>query len=296
MPELPEVETVCRGLRKKILGHSIVSVEVLRKDSIAYPSVKEFTKLLPGHRIENVRRRGKYILIDLDGGASMMAHLRMSGRFLIVDGEKTKSPDKFLRVRMILDKNRELHFADMRVFGRIWYAPSGVTLEEIAPTLGELGAEPLPALDPKALAELLRKKKQPIKSALLDQRLIAGIGNIYADESLFQSGIHPSRPASSLKQEEIAELSKTVSKVLQEAITLGGSTLRDYTDSEGVNGNYQNESWVYGRFGKACRICSTEIERLKIAGRSSHFCPNCQSRSGRKKNVTKNAIKKGASP
>ena len=274
MPELPEVETVCRGLQNKVTGDKIISVEVLRKDSVGSPSVKKFSSSLPGHRIDKVHRRGKYILIDLSDGAGLICHLRMSGRFLIV--EKNRTANKFLRVKILLESGRELHFEDMRVFGRLWYVPTGETFEDVVPTLGELGVEPLTEMSAETLAALFKDRKQSVKGALLDQRNIAGIGNIYADESLFQAGIHPARAAGTLKRAELARLAETVKEVLSRAITLGGSTLRDYTSSEGVNGNYQQQSWVYGRTGEQCRTCGKKIERMKIAGRSSHFCPTCQ--------------------
>jgi formamidopyrimidine-DNA glycosylase len=274
MPELPEVETVCRGLQHKVAGDRIVAVKVLRKESVGSPSVKRFVTDLPGHRIEKVYRRGKYILINLDAGAGLICHLRMSGRFLIV--EKDRAANTFLRIKLLLESGRELHFEDMRVFGRLWYVPAGETFEDVVPTLGELGVEPLTDLSPETLAALFKGRKQSVKGALLDQRNIAGIGNIYADESLFQAGIHPARSAGSLKRTELEKLAKTVKEVLNHAIILGGSTLRDYTSSEGVNGNYQNQAWVYGRTGEECRTCGKKIERMKIAGRSSHFCPTCQ--------------------
>jgi formamidopyrimidine-DNA glycosylase len=198
----------------------------------------------------------------------------MSGRFLIV--EKNRPANRFLRVKILLESGRELHFEDMRVFGRLWFVPSGESFEDVVPTLGELGIEPLTELSAKTLAALFQGRKQSVKGALLDQRNIAGIGNIYADESLFQAGIHPARAAGTLKRAELTRLAETVKEVLNRAITLGGSTLRDYTSSEGVNGNYQQQSWVYGRTGEQCRNCGKKIERMKIAGRSSHFCPTCQ--------------------
>jgi len=280
MPELPEVETVCRGLRNRIIGDSIELVEVLRKDSIAYPSPELFTTALQGHVFHSVRRRGKYILIDLDKSAGLVCHLRMSGRFLISD--KNRSDNVFLRVRIILKSGWQLHFEDMRVFGRLWYVPSGKTFEEIVPTLGELGIEPLPDLQAKDLAKLFKERKQSIKSALLDQRMLAGVGNIYADESLFQAGIHPSRVSGSLKRGELEKLAKSIREILAQAIVSGGTTLRDYTSSEGVNGRYQDQAWVYGRTGKSCRNCGKAIECIRIAGRSSHFCPTCQKNKGLK--------------
>ncbi len=274
MPELPEVETVCRGLQLQLPGAMVSEVEVLRDDSIGYPSVEDFIDQLAGHRFESVVRRGKYILINLDRGAGLACHLRMSGRLLVL--KDLKQPSRFLRVRICLKDGRELRFEDMRVFGRLWYVPPGKTFVDVIPTLGELGVEPLDEMSGKLLENLFEGKKQPIKTALLDQRLIAGIGNIYADESLYQSGINPLRPAGTVKKAELEKLAGEIQKVLRRAIKPRGSTLSDYTDSEGVNGNYQNKAGVYGREGLACRTCKSEIERVKISGRSSHFCLKCQ--------------------
>jgi len=274
VPELPEVETVCRGLQSKIIGDTISDAKVLRDDSIAYPSVREFSRSIRGHQFRRVHRRGKYILIDLDNGAGLAVHLRMSGRLMIVD--KKAPPERFLRVRIGLSSGRDLRFEDMRVFGRIWYVPPGHTFAEIIPTLAELGIEPLEDLDGAHLGRVLKGKKQAIKSALLDQRVLAGVGNIYADEALFRSGIHPLRSAGALKPKELQALASAVREVLENAIRARGTTLRDYRDSDGVNGNYQHSSWVYGREGEPCKTCGREIERTKIGGRSSHFCTACQ--------------------
>lgn len=284
MPELPEVETVCRGLKKALLGDSIAQVNVLRKDSIASPVPKEFAKLLLGHHFVDVRRRGKYILIDLDNQAGLVCHLRMSGRFLVVPPNTAHG--KFLRVHMTLKSGRELHFEDMRVFGRLWYVPSGTKFEKIVPALQKLGVEPLPQLTAAQLESAFKNRKQSVKSALLDQTLVAGVGNIYADESLFRAGIHPASAAGALKSVHLTRLADTIVQVLDNAITLGGSTLSDYKTVEGMNGNYQHQAWVYGRTGEECRTCSKKIERMKIGGRSSHYCPTCQTRMGAKSKTT----------
>ena len=296
MPELPEVETVKRGLDKALKGDAIKSAEVLRAASIAYPEVDDFVRLVKGHKFGHVLRRGKYLLIELDKGAGLACHLRMSGR-LIVRGEskesdikakatsKTKAAakkttdrePKFLRVTFELESGRELHFEDMRVFGRLWYKPKGKTFEDVIPTLGELGIEPLEKeMDGKHLQKLFANKSQPIKTALMDQRVIAGIGNIYADESLFLTGVHPLTPAKDVKLPVLTKLAVNIKTVLERSIASGGSTLRDYSDSEGVNGKYQHEAYVYGREGLPCRKCGELIERIRIAGRSSHYCPHCQ--------------------
>lgn len=392
MPELPEVETVARGLHRQITGDVIERVEVLRKESVGHPSVAKFEKLLPGHKVLGVTRRGKYVVVKLSGNAYLVIHLRMSGRLIVrndrgdrtvsgtgsgaASGGKTKSgtggggnaksgtragintksssasgvstrsssasgssassgsksgagtkrgsgtstkssaktsaaktseaagkigrvkkelePDvvdddidetnteddgrapRFLRITMKLKSGRHLDFEDMRVFGRQWFVAASEELETVVSGIGALGVEPFDDLTSDYLEEAFRNKKQPIKSALLDQRIIAGIGNIYADESLFLSRIHPQHPAGKVKGSQLDVLIEKVKLVLNNAIELGGSTLRDYTDSSGVNGNYQHGAWVYGRTGKPCRVCKEPIARVKLAGRSSHFCPLCQ--------------------
>lgn len=295
MPELPEVETVRRGLELALVGDAIVAVEVLRDASIAYPDVDIFIASLPGHKFGKVLRRGKYLLIELDRGAGLACHLRMSGRLLLRDGieanteipkytkttkkakiTKTVRIPQFLRVRFMLASGRELHFEDMRVFGRLWFKPKGKTFEDVIPSLALLGVEPLESLTSEHLARAFKGKVQAVKTALLDQHILAGVGNIYADESLFLSGIHPTVSASKVTPEQLVKLVDNVQLVLSRAIESGGSTLRDYTDSSGVNGKYQNVAWVYGREGEPCRQCSSVIERIKLNGRSSHFCSQCQ--------------------
>lgn len=274
MPELPEVETVRRGLERELVATQIVAVKVLRPASVAYPEPDKFTKELKGKTFKAVRRRGKYLLIDLEDGSGMVAHLRMSGRFLVLSKREKEPPHT--RIRIELSDGRRLIFDDMRVFGRVWFVPKKMDYEQVVPTLAELGPEPLDGVDPKKLKEKLDRKSQPIKTALLDQTIIAGIGNIYADESLHRAGINPLRPAKDLKAKEIEKLCKEISLVLNNAIASGGSSLRNYTDASGVNGNYQNEALVYGRKGQECRTCAKPIARAKLAGRSTHYCPKCQ--------------------
>jgi len=274
MPELPEVETVCRGLRANIMGDTITGVEVLRSDSVEYPDIETFSSSLIGHEFDSVSRRGKYILISLDEKAGLAVHLRMSGRLIVMPGDK--EPDRFLRVRLRLKSGRQIQYSDMRVFGRLWYVPEGESFEAVIPTLAELGPEPLEQLTADVLQASLKNRKQVIKTALLDQRIIAGIGNIYADEALFLSGINPLRAAGSLKKNELIKLTETIQAVLTRAIEAGGTTFSDYTSAEGINGRYQHEAFVYGRDGEKCRVCATIIERVKVGGRSTHFCLVCQ--------------------
>jgi formamidopyrimidine-DNA glycosylase len=293
VPELPEVETVRRGLQAALAGDKIILVEVLRDQSVAYPSASEFAALLPGHRFGDVLRRGKYLLLELDSGAGLACHLRMSGR-LLIRGEKpgklrrkktlADAEPRFLRVRMLLASGRELHFEDMRVFGRLWFKPPQSSFEEVIPALAALGAEPLgdEPVDGAYLEAALAGKSRAIKTVLLDQQVLAGVGNIYADEALFLSGIHPLSVAGKIQRRKLDVLAATIVQVLSRAIESGGSTLRDYASAAGVNGNYQNEAWVYGREKEPCRVCKSIVVRLKINGRSSHFCPKCQPLKTRK--------------
>lgn len=274
MPELPEVETVRRGLQAQLSGACISSVRVFRHDSIGYPSSAEFVRRLTGRHICRLGRRGKYLLVDLSDETGMAVHLRMSGRLLVLDS-KDADP-RHLRVSFSLADGRRLVFDDPRVFGRLWCVPPGKTFEDIVPALKLLGPEAIDEINPDYLLQAFTGKSQPVKSALLDQTLIAGIGNIYADESLFRSGINPQRSAGKLRRPELKRLAREIREVLCNAIELGGSTLRDYTDSRGVNGKYQHEALVYGREDEPCRSCRTAIQKVKIAGRSSHFCPRCQ--------------------
>jgi formamidopyrimidine-DNA glycosylase len=274
MPELPEVETVRRGLLQHLPKTKIAEVHVLRELAIGHPEADAFEVGLRGHRIEDIHRRGKYLLFELNGGAWMAGHLGMSGRMLIVDSKKPV--EKHVRVRVIFDNGQELRFEDMRVFGRMWFISKREKMDDVIPSLSKMGREPFEELDAEHLKQAFEKRTQAIKVVLLDQRAVAGLGNIYADEALFQSRINPLRSANSLNDKELTVLTKNIKQVLERAITLGGSTLRNYTDSRGVNGNYQHKAWAYGRTGKPCRVCGTEIKMVRLAGRSSHYCPKCQ--------------------
>lgn len=277
MPELPEVETVRIGLEKYLVGDVFKTVQVLREQSVGYPSVAKFTKGLAKKKVLSVERRGKYLLIHLDSEAGLGVHLRMSGRVIVAD--KKHKPAEFLRINIKLESGRDLRFEDMRVFGRMWYVPPGETFEDIIPALTLLGPEPLGKdLTAKYLLEAVKGRKQAIKTALLDQTLIAGLGNIYADEVLFQTGIHPLSIAGAMKKNDAEKLVDAIKKTLKQAIKLGGSSLKDYTDSQGVNGKYQHSAWVYGRAKQPCRVCGEPIERIKLVGRSAHFCSNCQTK------------------
>ncbi len=276
MPELPEVETVCRGLNQLTLDSEIQGAEVLLPRTLAYPvSPQQFVSEIQGQKIAFWSRRGKYLLAHFpDNKAFLGVHLRMTGQLLWLSQETPLQ--KHTRIRLFFSNNQELRFVDTRTFGKMWWV-NGQSPESVITGLQKLGPEPFdPVFTENYIAQKLKKSKRFIKTLLLDQELVAGIGNIYADEALFQSGIHPQAIASSLTLEEIGRLRSAIITVLQKAIEAGGTTFSDFLQVTGVNGNYGGVAWVYGRTGQSCRLCQTPIEKLKIGGRSSHFCPNCQ--------------------
>ncbi len=282
MPELPEVETIARGLDRRVKGDVIDSVWLGSKPEPLKSPAREIAATLEGALITGVRRVGKHIVLDLDQaraertllsaqhrkaprkqGAQWIVHLGMTGRILIC------SPDeevpKHTHAIAKLGSGRELRFVDPRRFGRL-----SVTHDFSAP-----GSEPL-EVELDKFVRLFKDRKTPIKSALLNQSLLSGVGNIYADESLFRSKIRPRRRASSLSHEDLQRLYLALQAVLKEAIALGGSSVSDYVDSDGEEGFFQLQHRVYGREGEPCLVCKTPIKRVVIAGRSSHYCPKCQ--------------------
>jgi formamidopyrimidine-DNA glycosylase len=274
MPELPEVETIARGLDKVVAGDVIESVWLGSKPEPLKSSAAEIDAALQSRTISGVRRAGKHIVFDLASGANgkrlaaktqsqWIVHLGMTGSLRVCsqDAEVEKHTHAILR----LASGRELRFVDPRRFGRL-----SVIEKFEAP-----GAEPL-QISFADFAKLFRNRKTPIKSALLNQNLLSGVGNIYADEALFRAGIRPRRRAASLTRDELKKLHSALKKVLREAIRLGGSSISDYVDSNGEEGFFQLKHRVYGREGEPCLVCKTPIQRIVIAGRSSHYCPRCQ--------------------
>lgn len=276
MPELPEVETVRRGLEAATLDQSITGGEVLLARAIAGGlSSCDFLAALAGQSLTGWERRGKYLLGQLGNGGSLGVHLRMSGQLLW--RSPPSPPCSHTRVRLFFASGHELRFVDQRTFGRMWWVPPGDRPEDIISGLSRLGPEPLePGFSSDYLYEKLKSTHRPIKTALLDQGIVAGMGNIYADESLFLSGLHPQRIAASLTQTEVVILHQQICTVLDQGIQAGGTTIRNFVSPEGVNGHYSGQAWVYGRKGNPCRRCQSPIERLRLGGRSSHYCPQCQ--------------------
>jgi formamidopyrimidine-DNA glycosylase len=281
LPELPEVETVCRGLNQLTLQKSILGGEVLLARTIAYPlSVSEFWQQIEGKALSTWQRRGKYLLAKLEdalgkSGGYLGVHLRMTGQLLWL--QQDEPLQKHTRIRLFFPDNQELRFVDTRTFGKFWLVPPQKSPEEIITGLQKLGVEPLSKeFSLVYFREKLRTSNRAIKTLLLDQELVAGIGNIYADEALFKSGIKPNAIASKLTTNQIELLHKAIIEVLQTAIDKGGTTFSDFLNLLGVSGNYGDSAWVYGKEGKPCRVCGDNIVKIKLGGRSAHFCPSCQ--------------------
>lgn len=276
MPELPEVETVRRGLNQMTLNQVMEGGEVLLARTIAHPFLAtDFVAGLMGVTIVQWHRRGKYLLAELSNGGWLGVHLRMTGQLLW--HLRTDPLQKHCRVRLFFPAQKELRFVDQRTFGQMWWIPPSQRPEEVMTTLALLGPEPFsPEFSIDYFTRWLHERRRPIKNALLDQTLVAGIGNIYADESLFLSQIHPQTLCTDLKSAQIERLHGAIVQVLQDSIGEGGTTFSDFRDIQGINGNYGNMAWVYDRDGQPCQTCGAVIERLKMAGRSAHFCPTCQ--------------------
>ncbi|MEA5580576.1 DNA-formamidopyrimidine glycosylase [Nodularia harveyana UHCC-0300] len=280
MPELPEVETIRRGLNKLTLHQKITGGDVLLNRTIAYPfSMDEFISQITGSAIASWHRRGKYLLAELTPAPQnpwLGVHLRMTGQLLWLDQDQPVH--KHTRVRLYFGDKQELRFVDQRTFGQMWWVPPGEPVESIMTGLAKLAVDPFsPQFTVEYLASKLKNRRRPIKTALLDQSVVAGLGNIYADEALFKSGILPTTLCIDLQLEQIKPLHAAIIQVLETSIAAGGTTFSNFLNVQGVNGNYGGVAWVYNRTGEPCRVCNTIIQRLKLAGRSSHFCPQCQS-------------------
>ncbi|MGF1542512.1 MAG: DNA-formamidopyrimidine glycosylase [Pleurocapsa sp.] len=282
MPELPEVETVCRGLNQLTIDRTIQGGEVLLERTLAFPpNVREFWQGIEDKAIAIWQRRGKYLLAQLKDESSQTAgwlgvHLRMTGQLLWL--EQDKPLQKHTRIRLFFENNQELRFVDTRTFGKFWLVPPQTPPEKIITGLQKLGPEPFAAdFSVNYLKAKLANRRRHIKTLLLDQAIVAGIGNIYADEALFKSGIKPNTFAADLTSTQIQHLHRAILDVLQASIDRGGTTFSDFLNLLGVSGNYGDAALVYGRTDQPCRVCGTPIEKIKLAGRSSHFCPQCQS-------------------
>jgi len=274
MPELPEVESVVRQLDLAGLGGTVIHrARVFWPRTIATPTPGRFEKALTGARFVTPRRRGKFIVLDLEDGRSILVHLRMTGRLTLGPGGATREDHE--HVILNLSDGRDLRFRDPRKFGR-WYL-----LEDAEEKLGELGPEPLASeFTSKRFAEQLQRRSGMLKPLLLNQAFLAGVGNIYADEALFRARLHPQRAADTLSMAEIQELHRAVRAVLREGIRASGTSLGDastnYQGVDGERGAYQIRLRVFQRTGQPCPRCRTPIERITLGQRSTHYCPSCQ--------------------
>jgi formamidopyrimidine-DNA glycosylase len=270
MPELPEVETVVRGLRAPLIGRTVQSVWYDWPKVIHTPSPEEFAARIQGQTVRAIDRRAKYILCQLDHDI-LAIHLKMTGRLYVTDQNHTERDDKWVHIRFSLDEHKELRFSDARKFGRVYLASS---VEEFAPGLGP---EPLiDAFTPDVLRERLAGRHRQIKALLLDQSFIAGVGNIYADESLHHAGIHPLRTADSLTPDEIKRLHGTIRDVLNSGIDYQGASVSWYRKPDGTRGESQDHFYVYDHEGEPCLTCGQPIIKIRVAQRGTHYCSNCQ--------------------
>jgi formamidopyrimidine-DNA glycosylase len=288
MPELPEVETVVRGLRQSILGRTILSVRLGKTDFIDDPVALE--EHLPGRRIEVIERFGKFMLLRLSAAASdagvdanrdaapaaLLVHLGMTGQ--LAPSSAAQPSNKHTHVHLTLDDGRELRYTDARRFGRMAY----LTAVPLAEELKAFGADPL-EVNAAEFATRIRTRSARIKALLLDQSVLRGVGNIYADESLWRAKIHPARLGNRLSAREAETLRKALQDILKKAIVMRGSSISDFLDADGEPGEYQRRHRAYGREGERCYRCRTLIRRIIVAGRSSYFCPKCQPAPRRRK-------------
>lgn len=273
MPELPEVETTRRGLALKLKGRRIARIVAHRPD-LRFPLPKDFVQRIRGRRVRTLERRAKYILIRLEGGLVWLIHLGMSGRMLLRPGWPNDiGPHD--HVVFATDEGWSVTFNDARRFGMMdLVAEADLAHHRL---LKGLGPEPLdPAFTAAVLAAALKAKRAPMKAALLDQRVVAGLGNIYVSEALFRARIHPKRLAGTVAPPRLAKLVPAIKAVLKEAIAAGGSSLRDYVQSDGEIGYFQKRFRVYDREGQPCTVCRQPIKRIVQAGRATFFCPRCQ--------------------
>ena len=281
MPELPEVETVRKGLERLLDNFYIEKIDVLKERSIgSIGGSKAFISNIENSYLGNWERRGKYLIGSLltknrISKGYLVVHLRMTGQFKLL--EKQISPCSHTRVRFFENNGKELRFIDIRNFGQMWFVPSSKSVSEVVSGINRLGPEPFSAeFNSSYLEENLKKKTRSIKSSLLDQETVAGVGNIYADETLFDAGINPKTESRKLKSSQLKKLCKSLVKILNLSIGEGGTTFSDFRDLEGGSGNYGGRASVYRRGGKTCKKCGEKIIREKICGRSTHWCPNCQ--------------------
>ena len=294
MPELPEVETVCRQLDPELRGVSIEALEALDERWCRPVPSAEIEAAVSGATIEGLGRRGKYLLLRLDGDRTLVMHLRMTGNLVLVEGESRLDPsegrrlyegersvsERHLRGRFRLGDGRELWFTDPRRFGEAFLVEGDAAL---AARFAKLGVEPLSEeFTAEHLGEMAEGRSAPLKSFLLDQSRLAGVGNIYADEALFRGRLHPLSPAGSMRPEHLRALRDAIVAALEAGIDGGGASIDDYRDGRGEKGAMQDEFLVHTREGEPCPECGTSIVRIVVSGRSTYYCPSCQVRLRRR--------------
>ena len=275
MPELPEVETIRRQLAPRVVGRTIERVRVLDPLWCAPAAPRAVERRLSGRRIDALQRRGKYLIADLEGDRHLVMHLRMTGNLLWVAPEDDRAPRPHLRVRLVLDDGNLVLFVDQRRFGTGVVIDGSRRLEEY---LAErVGPEPLdPGFTPEVLARTARGRRAPVKAFLLDQRRVAGVGNIYADEALFRAGIHPLRPAGRLRRAEIERLHTGIVAALERGIDRQGASIDDYRDANGERGSMQDEFLIHLRAGQPCIRCGRPVTKTVAGGRATYLCSRCQ--------------------
>ncbi|KMM37426.1 DNA-formamidopyrimidine glycosylase [Guptibacillus hwajinpoensis] len=273
MPELPEVETVKRTLEELIIGKKITEVHVKWPKIIKRPDdIEEFKMKVVGQSFKRVERRGKFLKLFLEEDV-IVSHLRMEGKYRM--NQSGEEADHHTHVFFVFDDGTELRYHDVRKFGTMHLFPIGT--EELVLPLAQLGHEPFsPEFTVDVLKEGFKKTTRKVKTVLLDQTLVVGLGNIYVDEALFKAGIHPERIASTLNEREMERLQFEIVDTLMEAVNKGGSTIRSYVNSQGKIGTYQDNLFVYGRVGLECKSCSNVLEKIVVGGRGTTYCPVCQ--------------------
>lgn len=272
MPELPEIETLKCYLEQHILGKKINKV-ILRRNNLRYPIASDFSQCTINTSIIRVERLAKYLLINLDNEYSLIIHLGMSGRFTVKDANHI--PLKHDHIIITLDNGSCLVFNDARRFGMIYCCSSNELSKQ--KFLKNLGKDPMsPEFDTEYLYNNLKTKKMPIKNAIMNNQIAVGVGNIYASESLFKAQINPLLSSNKLNFQQISDLVSAIKEILSEAIKAGGTTLRDFVNGNNAPGYFKQKLQVYGRYNEKCYICNGNIDKIKQAGRTSFFCPNCQ--------------------
>lgn len=275
MPELPEVETIRRQLAERLPGRTVTRVDVADALLVSPEDPRAFAAQVEGRRVRQVGRRGKYLLVELDSGDTLAVHLRMTGRLHWRPPGEDGEEERFLRARFDLDDGSTVTFGDMRRFGRAWIVPAGADRDGY--WAGRVGIEPLSdRFTGRVLARLLNGRRGPVKAVLLNQALVAGLGNMYVDEALFQARIHPERPAGTLDADEIRRLHRAIRDRLAAAVEAGGASIDSYRDSLGQRGSMQDLLRVHLHQGEPCPRCRATIRKTRVAQRGTYWCPVCQ--------------------